>query len=162
MSLRHVFSDLVRLETAMWNAIDARLRKEAGVPLGTFSVLLIVEAVADCYVKDIAEQLPMTVGGASQAVDRIVAKGLCARKAEATDRRVSIVELTPLGKKTVAIGGPVFDDELQHWLGNSDGNRLTEFAKTLSALRASAGTRDPAQAPECSFFERSNGKKSKG
>lgn len=142
MSLRDVFSDLVRLETDMWNAIDARLRKEAGVPLGTFSVLLIIDAVADCYVKDIAEKLPMTVGGASQAVDRIVAKGLCSRKAEATDRRVSIVELTALGKKTIAMGGPVFDDELQRWLGNADSKRITEFGKTLARLRASAGGRD--------------------
>jgi DNA-binding MarR family transcriptional regulator len=143
MSLRDVFSDLVRLETDMWNAIDARLRKEAGVPLGTFSVLLIVDAVTDCYVKDIAEKLPMTVGGASQAVDRIVAKGLCSRKAEASDRRVSIVELTALGKKTIAMGGPVFDDELQRWLGNTDSKRITEFGKTLARLRASAGGRDP-------------------
>ena len=93
MDLRQVFDDLVRFETELWNAVDARLRSETGVPLGTFNLLLVVESTGACRVNDIAEKLAITVGGASQAVDRIEQKGLCKRQQDSADGRSSIARL---------------------------------------------------------------------
>jgi DNA-binding MarR family transcriptional regulator len=142
MNLRQVFDDLIRLETDLWNAIDARLRRQAGVPLGTFNVLLVLEGTDNCRVNDIAEKLAITVGGASQAVDRIEQKGLCKRQQDSADGRSSIISLTALGSRKLAEGSPVFDDELGIWL-NALGTpkELQNFAGLLGRLRHAAAQR---------------------
>jgi DNA-binding MarR family transcriptional regulator len=143
MNLRQVFDDLVRLETDLWNAVDARLRGETGVPLGTFNVLLVLESTHACRVNDIAEKLAITVGGASQAVDRIEQKGLCKRQQDSADRRSSIVSLTALGKGKLSQASPVFDDELGLWL-NVPGTQkeFQHFTAVLARLRAAASERN--------------------
>src|ERR1700685_1696909 len=97
--LRQVFDDLVRFETMLWGAIDARLQKECGVGLASLNGMLVIDATPLCRVHDIARAVAITVGGASQAVDRLESAGLCARRANPSDRRSSIVGLTPEGKE---------------------------------------------------------------
>jgi DNA-binding MarR family transcriptional regulator len=142
MHLRQVFDDLVRFETELWNAVDARLRSETGVPLGTFNLLLVVESTDACRVNDIAQKLSITVGGASQAVDRIEQKGLCKRQQDSADGRSSIVSITALGSRKLAKAGPVFDDELGLWL-NVPGTHteIQHFTTVLARLRAAASQR---------------------
>lgn len=94
MDLRQVFDDLVRFETDLWNEIDARLRREADLSLGSFNVMLVVERTDNCRVNEIAAALSITIGGASQAVDRLEKTGLCARRPNPADRRSSIIRLT--------------------------------------------------------------------
>ena len=93
--LRQVFDDLVRFETILWGAIDARLQEECGIGLASLNAMLVIDATPLCRVHDIARAVAITVGGASQAVDRLESAGLCARRANPSDRRSSIVELTP-------------------------------------------------------------------
>jgi len=143
MNLRRTFDDLVRFETDLWNAVDARLRSETGVPLGTFNVLLAVASTDACRVNDIAEKLAITVGGASQAVDRIEQKGLCKRQRDSSDGRSSIVSLTPLGKGKLAEASPVFDDELGLWLTvPATQKELQHFTAVLARMRAAAAQRN--------------------
>jgi DNA-binding MarR family transcriptional regulator len=79
------------------------------------------------------------VGGASQAVDRLESAGLCARRANPSDRRSSIVELTPKGIELLGIAAPVFDRELDRLLrAPLPGTDLTHLADALSTLRRSA------------------------
>jgi DNA-binding MarR family transcriptional regulator len=143
MHLRQVFDDLVRFETDLWNAVDARLRSETGVPLGTFNLLLVVESTDDCRVNDIAQKLAITVGGASQAVDRIEQKGLCKRQHDSADGRSSIISITALGSRKLAEAGPVFDNELALWLNVPGTHTETQdFATILARLRAAASRRN--------------------
>ena len=143
MRLRQVFDDLVRFETELWNAVDARLRSETGVPLGTFNLLLVIESTDACRVNDIAQKLAITVGGASQAVDRIEQKDLCKRQQDSADGRSSIISITALGLRKLAEAGPVFDNELALWL-NVPGTdtEIQHFATILARLRAAASRRN--------------------
>ena len=134
---RRVFDDLVRYETELWNELDARLRAEADVPMGSFNVLLVVERVPDCRVNDIAGALAITIGGASQAVDRIERGGLCTRRPHPEDRRASIVELTDEGRARCAAAGRVFDRELAtRFDGALTETQLRNLAEALATLRA--------------------------
>ena len=137
--LRKTFDDLVRFETMLWAAIDAKLQDGCGLTLSSFNVMLIVDATPECRVLDIAEALAITVGGTSQAVDRLEAAGHCARRPHPSDRRSSIVELTPDGVKLLRRAEPVFDDELARLiaapLSSAD---LTRLAGALDKLRRSA------------------------
>ena len=94
---RH-FDNLVRFETELWTAVDQRLRIEHDLPLSRFEPMQIIDRLGSCRVFDIAEALAITVGGTSKLVDRIEAAGHCRRKSNPTDKRSSLIELTPEGQ----------------------------------------------------------------
>lgn len=132
MDHRQLFDDLVRFETDLWNGVDATLRQACELPLGSFNVMLVVERTDGCRVNDIAEQLSITIGGASQAVDRLQARGLCERRANPADRRSSVVALSEAGTGKLREAGPVFDAELARWFESED---IGQFAAMLRNLR---------------------------
>ena len=107
-----LFSTLTRLETELWDAVDARLRQECGLPLGRFEAMVVVSSLGTCRVFDIATALAITVGGASKLVDRVEAAGYCSRKMNPGDRRSSLLDLTEAGKAVVARGRAVVEAEL--------------------------------------------------
>lgn len=138
--LRQVFDDLVRYETLLWAAVDDRLQRDAGLSLGSLNVMLIIDSTPSCRVFDIAQALVITVGGSSQAVDRLEKSGWCIRKPHPTDRRSSIVELTAEGKELLARATPVFDDELERLLrAPLASSSLGHLATGLRTLRHSIG-----------------------
>jgi DNA-binding MarR family transcriptional regulator len=135
-TVREVFDDLVRLETLLWNRLDSRVRAEVGVGLGTVDVLRVVATTPGCRVHDIAAALAITVSGASQAVDRLVAGGLGTRRPHPGDRRSSVVELTPLGRERLGAAQVVLDGELEEGLrGPLSDRALQQLGTTLAALR---------------------------
>jgi DNA-binding MarR family transcriptional regulator len=142
--LRQIFDDLVRFETIMWGSIDGRLQAECGVGLASFNSMLVIDSTPLCRVQDIAKSVAITVGGASQAVDRLESAGLCVRRANPSDRRSSIVELTSEGTELLGIAAPVFDRELDRYLrAPLSGSVLTNLAGALSVLRRTAATQAP-------------------
>ncbi|WP_432842911.1 MarR family winged helix-turn-helix transcriptional regulator [Dactylosporangium sp. CA-092794] len=148
VDLRQLFDDLVRFETDLWNGVDARLRQAGAVSLGSLEVLRVVGRTPACRVNDIADALSITIGGASQAVDRLAARELCARRPNPGDRRSSIVELTPAGAEALATAQAVFDADLLVWFGPAaPGSALRNLARTLSTLRTAgvARRRAPGQ-----------------
>jgi MarR family transcriptional regulator, organic hydroperoxide resistance regulator len=135
--LRLLFSELVRLETELWNAVEGRLRADFGVTLPVFEFLQVISHTPACRVQDIAAELSITVGGTSKIIDRIEASGYCARSANPNDRRSSIITLTPAGKKLLPRLATAVDDELRGRLGPGVPDRsLIQLTKTLTRLRA--------------------------
>jgi DNA-binding MarR family transcriptional regulator len=145
--LRRVFDDLVRFETDLWNGIDARLQRDGEIALGALNVMQVVERTEDCRVNDIAAALSITVGGASQAVDRLQKRGLCTRVPNPGDRRSSIVRLTSAGQDLTASAGQIFDEELAVRLaGPLSQSELGRLGTALARLRA-ATPHDPDTSP---------------
>lgn len=139
--VHEVFSDLVRLETQLWNGLDARLRAELGLPLSHYEPLRVIERRRRCRVQDIAEDLAITVGGTSKLVDRLETAGHCRRRANPADGRSSIVELTPVGRRLLGKAEAVVLDELTARLTDVLPARvLAQLATSLTTLRASERT----------------------
>jgi MarR family transcriptional regulator, organic hydroperoxide resistance regulator len=137
--LKRLFSDLIRFETELWNSIDARMRAEHDLPLHKFEPMQIIAATSDCRVYDIAGALSLTTGGVSKIVDSIEASGYCRRRPNPGDRRSSIIELTPAGKRVLAKATKTFELELDAKLGSALPERaLKQFGSALSGLRAAA------------------------
>jgi MarR family transcriptional regulator, organic hydroperoxide resistance regulator len=135
--LRQVFNDLIRFEIELWNAVDARLKSEFDLPLTHFEPMSVMDRLPKCRVYDIASELGITTGGTSKLVDRIEASGYCRRLPNPEDRRSSLLELTPEGRRLFAEAGTAFDDELQRQLGSAVPERtLRQFAATMARLRA--------------------------
>ena len=136
VELRELFNDLIRFEIELWNAVDARLKGESGLPLSHFEPMSVMARLPQCRLYDIAAELGITTGGTSKLVDRIEASGYCRRLPNPDDRRSSLLELTPEGRRVLARAGAAFDDELQRWLGSALPERtLRQFAATLARLR---------------------------
>jgi MarR family transcriptional regulator, organic hydroperoxide resistance regulator len=144
--LRFLFSELVRLETELWDAVEGRLRADFGVTLPVFEFLQVISRTPDCRVQDIVAELSITVGGASKIVDRIEALGYCVRGANPNDRRSSIIKLTPAGNQLLPKLTAAVDNELRNRLGTGASDRsLVRLAKTLNRLRTAVQAGDAAE-----------------
>ncbi|OBG71701.1 MarR family transcriptional regulator [Mycobacterium sp. E2462] len=137
MEMLDLFHQLVRFETELWNAVDARLRRDLDLPLSRLEPMQVIARRSSCRVNDIAEELAITIGGTSKLVDRIEAAGYCIRRANPADGRSTIIELTAQGRRVLAKAVTAFDEELQLRIGSAVAQRsLRQFHSTLVALRA--------------------------
>jgi DNA-binding MarR family transcriptional regulator len=132
-----VFGDLVRLEIELWDAVEARLREELGVGLGTAQTLAVVAAVPDCRVHDIVRGLSITVGGASKTVDRLERHDLVARRPHPSDRRSSVIALTRAGATMHEAAQRLIAAELDARIGGVLSDRaLDQLQRAIAKLRA--------------------------
>lgn len=132
-----IFTDLVRVETRLYNAVSAHLREEHGLGLGQFEFLEVIDRVPGCRVLDIVNEVAITVGAVSKAVDRLVAAGWCVRTAHPEDRRSSVLTLTPEGAALLAAARPTVERRLGALTGAVTPEDLARTAAVLAALRAS-------------------------
>jgi len=106
----------------------------------------VISRTPNCRVQDIAAEISITIGGTSKIVDRIEAAGHCTRRANPDDRRSSIIELTPAGKRLLAKAAVTFEDELRKRLGPAlSDSSSAQFTKTLTRLRAAVRAADMNQ-----------------
>jgi len=146
--LRQLFNEIIRFEIELWNAVEARLKAEFGLPLTHFEPMSVMDRLGPCRVYDIASELQITTGGASKLIDRIEANGHCRRRPNPADRRSSLLELTPAGRQLFAQAGDAFDDELERRLGAPlPGRTMQQFAATLGRLRAAGHRLDVLDQP---------------
>lgn len=131
-----LFHELVRLGNELSIAADVRLRADVDLTLARFQSMLVIERLPTCRVLDVAAELGITVGGASKIVDRVEDAGHCRRRANPEDRRSSLVQLTPAGKRVLRKAEKSFEQELAGRLDDVLGPRaMTQFVKALGSLR---------------------------
>jgi MarR family transcriptional regulator, organic hydroperoxide resistance regulator len=141
--LKRLYRELVSLEIELWNGIEGRLRSQFDLPLTSFEVLHLLSRRPGSRIQDIAEEFSITVGGTSKVVDRLEAAGLCARRANPNDRRSSLVELTPAGRKLVDGALKVFEEELELRIGSVISEQsVREMTAALGTLRAAGRVLD--------------------
>ena len=93
------FHELVYYQVELWDAVDARLQEECGLPLPWFEILDLLARVQGARVQDIAAAFSISVGGTSKVVDKLEAGGYCGRRPNPADRRSSLIELTAQGRE---------------------------------------------------------------
>jgi DNA-binding MarR family transcriptional regulator len=133
-------TDLIRLEIALWDRIDTRLRESHELPLAFFESLLFVSRAprGSMRVGDLARALRVTVGGTSKLVDRIERAGLIAREPDPDDRRASRVALTAAGKRKLSAAAKTYEAEVARILGGALGpEEQQQMGDHVSRLLAS-------------------------
>jgi DNA-binding MarR family transcriptional regulator len=144
--LLDLFHQLVRCETELWNAVDARLRADFDLPLTRLEPMQVIARQPSCRVNDIAEELSITVGGTSKLVDRIEAAGHCVRRANPEDGRSSVIELTGAGQRVLTKAAKAFEDELETRIGSAVSARsLQQLYVSIIKLRAANARVDDGQ-----------------
>jgi DNA-binding MarR family transcriptional regulator len=138
-------SDLIRLEIALWNRIDDRLRREHDLSLAFFEALYAIGQArsASLRVGDLARALRITVGAASKLADRVEATGLIRRELDADDRRASRLALTDAGRHTLADASTTYEAELaavlDATLNTDEQQRLHDLVTRLLAAMNDGG-----------------------
>jgi DNA-binding MarR family transcriptional regulator len=132
-------TDLIRLEIALWDRVDARLQESHELPLAFFESLLFISRTprGSMRVGDLAGALRVTVGGTSKLVDRIERAGLIAREPDPDDRRASRVVLTTAGKRKLTAALKTYESEVGSILGGAlrpeDQRQLSDYVSRLLA-----------------------------
>ena len=135
-----LFGDLVRLETELWNRVEARVQQAHGVPLAWVEIMQVVGATADCRVLDIARALSITVGGASKVVDKVETAGLCRREPNPTDGRSNLIRLTDPGENLLEAANVTFAGALAVYVGGAvPAGELAQLSVTLRQMRQHLG-----------------------
>ena len=138
--LASLFSGLVRLETELWDLVDARLRRDHDLALSWFEPMQVIDRTPGCRVIDIAEALSITIGGTSKLVDRIENAGWCQRSPNPDDGRSSTIQLTRAGRRLLTAAQRTLDDEISIRVGEPlSTSELQRFAATVRKLRAHLG-----------------------
>ncbi|MCU1435529.1 MAG: MarR family transcriptional regulator [Pseudarthrobacter sp.] len=152
-----LFSELTRLETELWDALDARLRTECDLPLGRFEAMVVVEKLGACRILDVSGALAITVGGASKLIDKLEQSQFCRRKNNPDDRRSSLIELTAEGTALFHRARKVVDAELNDRfrpvLTDQEAAQLAALLGRVRSANRSAGTTSDSAAPSCTPTE---------
>lgn len=137
MDLDTVFTDLVRVETRLYNAVAERLKSETGVGAGHFELLRHVRDHPGARVADLASAFAIGVGATSKIVDRMEKEGWLERRPNPANRRSSLLALTAAGESVVSRAEPAWQAAIQEILGEAvTSDELTALAPTLGALRS--------------------------
>ena len=136
VELRRIFDDLVDAEITLWSAVESRLQADFELTAGRFQAMRAIAATPDCRVFDIAAELHITVGAASKVIDRVEAAGHCVRLPNPSDRRSSLIELTPTGADCLTRATTVFDAELRVRFGVLSSPELRQLAAALAKIRS--------------------------
>ena len=94
---------LLELEARVLSALDAELRDKRGMSIGEFDALyqLWLQPGARCRMKDLANSLLVSRGGATKLIGRLEAKGLVRRVSQPGLQAVQ-AELTAAGESALA------------------------------------------------------------
>jgi MarR family transcriptional regulator, multiple antibiotic resistance protein MarR len=132
-----VFTDLVRVETRLYNAVAERVKAETGVGAGHFEMLRYLRDHPDARVADLAATFAIGVGTTSKIVDRMEKEGWLGRHPNPANRRSSLLALTPAGESVVSRAEPAWQAAIQDFLGGAVAAAdLATLAAALTALRS--------------------------
>lgn len=132
-----LFHQLVRTQIEVWNAVDARVRAECGVPLSRLELLEVVrDHGGRARVQDIADMLVITVGAASKITDRGEVEGHVVRRANPDDRRSSLIEATASGRALLERAEAAATAALDERLAPLTPTQRAALADALTTLRS--------------------------
>jgi MarR family multiple antibiotic resistance transcriptional regulator len=132
-----VFTDLVRAETRLYNAVADRVRAAGGLGAGSFELLRHVRDHPGARVADLAAAFALGVGTTSKIVDRLEKQDWLERRPNPANRRSSLLALTPAGESALSQAEPAWQAAIQELLvGALSSADLTALSRALGALRA--------------------------
>ncbi|MFH8338159.1 MarR family winged helix-turn-helix transcriptional regulator [Streptomyces sp. AM6-12] len=135
--LLDIFSDLVRCETRLYNALNDRLRARHAIVTSQFEALRFLRDHEGARVADLAAEFAIGVGATSKSVDRLEKQGWVVRTPNPADRRSSLLALTGEGARLVAAAEETVGATLAELLGDViDASSAAAVAVALSRLRS--------------------------
>ncbi|HEU5027374.1 MAG TPA: MarR family transcriptional regulator [Spirillospora sp.] len=137
VDLPRFFSDLVRCETRLYNALNDRLRDRHGIVTSQFEALRFLRDRPGARVADVAAEFAIGIGASSKVVDRLERQGWVARRPNPADRRSSLLDLTDDGARLAEEAEATFTEGLAKLLGEVIGGEPgATVVRVMAELRA--------------------------
>jgi MarR family 2-MHQ and catechol resistance regulon transcriptional repressor len=124
---------LVRTAEALHAKVSQGLIDE-GLTASQFSTMKVLRLRGPLAQKDIASHLLKTGGNITLVVDNLVRRGLVTRGSDPNDRRIALVELTPLGESTFDRIYPPHLERIHAVMAGLTDGELDHLADLLHAL----------------------------
>lgn len=83
---------------------------------------------------ELKEELGVTATNITALIDALEEDGLVMRKAHPTDRRATVIEVSPKAKCEVALGCTAYKDRVAELFSDLSESECREFTKTLEKL----------------------------
>ena len=119
---------LLHAHAAVTRQLDAELRREAGLTIGWYEVLLELarSETGSLRMTDLANKLILSKSSATRMVDRLEQRGLVERTVPASDRRGMSVALTDEGVRRFVHAGRIHLRGIDEHFGEHLDERETE------------------------------------
>ncbi|MFC0597908.1 MarR family winged helix-turn-helix transcriptional regulator [Streptomyces palmae] len=137
------FGQLLRATTRLEQRINAALREECGISHVMFEVLIRLcrDPAEQVSQRTLAEDLVLTSGGITRLVDRMEEAGTVRRRPSPSDRRVTLVEATPKGERTLLAAARVHAGILERYVtGPLTGEEYRGFTTALDRINTALRT----------------------
>jgi len=137
---------LLCAQRALLDRLEDDLRREHGLPLNGYEVLLRLSQAPEHRLRmhELADSVLLTASGLTRLVDRLEAEGLVSRQSCPTDRRGAFVVLTPAGRARLRRAAPTHLRGIQEHFGQHLSDEEAEtLSRALSRVAEGAGRREP-------------------
>lgn len=139
---------LLSCSTQIEQEIRSRLRERFGITLPRFDYLAQLERhPAGLRLNTLSRNLMVTGGNVTLLTEQLVADGLVQRSADESDRRSTIVSLTPKGRRQFLQMAAEHEQWLVELFAGFDGNHREVLYEQLGRLRAHLAPRGTPTLP---------------
>lgn len=138
LSLEHRLAYRFSILAAQSTRCLGDLYRKLGLTVGGWRTLSLIGRYEPIYPSSIAERTSVDADKVTRAVDRLVAKGLVARKVDTEDRRRIVLRLTARGRRVHTEIDQVRRQVEEKFLSVLSPEELTRFNATLDKLEAQA------------------------
>lgn len=136
-ALARFFTDLVRCETRLYNALNDRLRERHRIVTSQFEFLHFLRERPGSRVADLAAEFAVGIGAVSKSADRLELAGWVVRQPNPADRRSSLLALTDEGARLVEAAETTFAEVLAELIGGTlEGTAIADAARAFAVLRS--------------------------
>jgi DNA-binding MarR family transcriptional regulator len=91
---------LVRTQTRFWDAVEEQMRRDHGLTMARYDVLVQLElAGGRLGLSDLAAAIALSPSGLSKLLDRMDVSGLIRREPDPDDQRAAFATITPAGRE---------------------------------------------------------------
>lgn len=127
-------SNMYRAASAVRNHFEQSVLKEQGLTWTAFVVLWVVWIWKSMETRHVAEEAGINKGTLTGVVHTLEGRGLVVREIPATDRRRTLLSLTPSGDELMRKLFPAFNAEEQFVLGDLSRRSVKELGTTLRRI----------------------------
>ncbi len=129
---------LVRTHTRLWEQVEAQLRRDSGLSMARFDVLMHLDlAGGRLGLTDLGTAILLSPSGLSKLLDRMEAAGLVRRDPDPRDGRAAFAALTPAGRSLVRAARPGHHAFLwQAFAAALDERDLADLARVMDRIGA--------------------------
>ena len=125
---------LARAEGLASGQITRRLRAHDLSRTAYNALTILAQAELPVGPHELAQQLRVSPGAVTQLLDLLERQGRIRRQSHKSDRRMSVVTLTPTGRKVLAEAQPAVQDATDRALAGLNANEQRQLMRLLQKL----------------------------